>query len=213
MFVLIMQKPAFLKIVISPEEFTSAETIVVSKLFELGLPVFHIRKSAGNAYILKSYLQAIPKQYHNRIVLHSCFELSSQFNIKGIHINTKLKPSASKLFETYSHLSISTSCHSIAELQSEKLPYKYAFLSPIFNSISKPGYLQAFSNQALTNSLATISLPCIALGGLSAANWPQAAQMGFAGAAFLGSVWQNKKAIDSWKQIDLATESFAPAIS
>jgi thiamine-phosphate pyrophosphorylase len=68
----------------------------------------------------------------------------------------------------------------------------YAFLSPVFDSLSKPGYAAAGFDPAQVRAVATRSgtPPLIALGGVSAERLADAKGMGFSGAAVLGSVWQ-----------------------
>lgn len=70
----------------------------------------------------------------------------------------------------------------------------YCFLSPIFNSISKPGYTSSLT--ALTDLqpyLATARYPVIALGGVTPDVFPQLADAGFSGAALLGSIFSNEE--------------------
>ena len=67
----------------------------------------------------------------------------------------------------------------------------YAFLSPIFDSISKQGYAAAgFEERRLSAALQHCRVPLIALGGMTAGRVAKAAEMGFSGVAVLGAVWQ-----------------------
>lgn len=66
----------------------------------------------------------------------------------------------------------------------------YAFLSPIYNSISKQGYAAAaFDRRALKATLSACPIPIIALGGVTADKLPELRDLGFAGIAVIGSVW------------------------
>ncbi|KAF5841152.1 thiamine phosphate synthase superfamily [Dunaliella salina] len=90
----------------------------------------------------------------------------------------------------------STSLHSLEDLQGGKARYgalDYAFLSPIFDSISKKGYAAAKFDPVQLRTLLQEhgkQLPVIALGGISAENCLQALDMGFQGVAVLGSIWE-----------------------
>mmetsp|Transcript_20269 Transcript_20269/g.56475 ORF Transcript_20269/g.56475 Transcript_20269/m.56475 type:complete len:239 (-) Transcript_20269:97-813(-) len=90
----------------------------------------------------------------------------------------------------------STSLHSLEDLQVGKARYgalDYAFLSPIFDSISKKGYMAAKFDPVQLRALLQEhgkQLPIIALGGISAENCLQALDMGFQGVAVLGSIWE-----------------------
>lgn len=57
------------------------------------------------------------------------------------------------------------SLHSLQELSEDLQGLDYAFLSPIFDSISKPGYTAAFDAEALRDALSKATCPIIALGG------------------------------------------------
>ena len=82
--------------------------------------------------------------------------------------------------------------HSIKELENIA-DYEYVFLSPIFDSISKTGYIHAFTSEDLLNakSAGLINKQVIALGGINAENIPIARQYGFGGVAVIGALWGN----------------------
>lgn len=85
---------------------------------------------------------------------------------------------------------VSTSFHSLAQAAHEDYgSLKYAFLSPIFESISKPGYTAAFVKEDLQASVSQSSLPLVALGGITSTNISQVKDLGFWGAAVLGYIW------------------------
>ncbi len=63
----------------------------------------------------------------------------------------------------------------------------YAFLSPIFDSISKAGYNSHFEEQVLRKYADQGLLDnVVALGGIDGENVVKVRDLGFAGAAFLG---------------------------
>jgi len=55
--------------------------------------------------------------------------------------------------------------HDLQQLDVEYGALDYAFLSPIFDSISKAGYEAAFDLDNLTTSIAACNIPLVALGG------------------------------------------------
>ena len=73
-------------IVISNPVNINGEFEFLNQLFSLGLEYFHIRKPGFNYSDLRNYIKDIPSKYHNRIILHSHFELLNEFELKGIHI-------------------------------------------------------------------------------------------------------------------------------
>ena len=60
---------------------------LLNQLFSNGLEVFHLRKRDYTLQQMMDYIQAIPAEFHPRIVIHSHFQLLSYFNLKGVHFN------------------------------------------------------------------------------------------------------------------------------
>ena len=97
----------------------------------------------------------------------------------------------------------SLSSEVLDEVFSGSFSFDYVFLSPIFNSISKPGYNAAFTQEQLLQAAASpaFSQKVYALGGVSAENLPQVSRMGFAGAVLLGDVWQAPSPVQRFSQL------------
>jgi thiamine-phosphate pyrophosphorylase len=201
-------------IVLSPEQHLSgnqkpvSETEILLQLFENGLQRFHLRKPAWNFLQLQHYINSVPEKFHNRIVLHSHFELAAEFAVTGIHKKTEAHESG--VTEWSCGQIISTSFHSLREIESCHYPYEYVFLSPVFDSISKPGYRSAFDPGPLSTFLQfrkkeNSNPPLIvALGGVSASNLAKLKTLGFDGAAVLGSIWESQDPLTSFLEIQTA---------
>ena len=88
--------------------------------------------------------------------------------------------------------SVSRSCHSLEEISRYKGECDYLTLSPIFNSISKQGYMAAFGpgQLAAARDSGLIDSRVMALGGVTLENIPRVKELGFGGVAILGDVWQ-----------------------
>lgn len=90
------------------------------------------------------------------------------------------------------------SSHSLAELATCPTDRRYQFLSPIFDSISKQGYLAAFDigsdegKTKLRDAISKATVPVYALGGVTVDKIPMLESLGFSGAAFLGEVWSKE---------------------
>ncbi len=158
-------------IVISPPTVFPNEHRVIESLFENGLEIFHIHKPSYSKEETETFIQQIPSKYHNRIALHSHFP----------------------------------KFHSLKELEDCKEKYEYAFLSPIFDSISKVGYKSNFDLQTLQSRvLGTKLLKCkniIALGGIDEDKIETVRELGFAGVAVLGAIWNSENPIEKFKRI------------
>jgi len=96
------------------------------------------------------------------------------------------------------------SAHSFEEL--EKIKTDICFLSPIFDSISKFGYKAKYNRDELKEGIAAWknlkrSQKLFALGGVSAENIAELAELGFDGAAVLGAVWHNPDPVEALLEI------------
>jgi thiamine-phosphate pyrophosphorylase len=188
-----------IKIVLSSPEEVTDEFVRLNALFEEGLSHFHLRKPDFTEKQLEAYLKQVKPLYLKRVVLHSHHSLIRKYNLKGIHLRTsdRQKLGQQELQTLVKELrkkglTISTSCHSLDEIETLSPRFDYVFLSPIFKSISKMDYPAAFSKEELITFFKErkSKVPVIALGGLTPENAVHLADYGFDGAAFLGSIWQ-----------------------
>lgn len=186
-------------IVITSPDALPGEVSFIERLFEHGMDLLHLRKPEADEATYAHLLEAIPEQWHRRIVLHDHFQLTERFALHGVHLNRRnpLPPAAWQG-------SCSASCHSLQEVTAQKPQRDYLFLSPIFNSISKVGYAAAFPEELLQEAACQgiIDHQVIALGGITAAHIPLLHQWHFGGAAFLGDIWGrlHDPTVDSYLQ-------------
>ena len=164
------------------------EVQFLASVLDAGFHFLHVRKPGYTEQQMRRYLSAIPAIYHNRLKLHSHFSLVEEFALGGVHLNHR-SPSLPGTIDA-ARLSISCSCHSLEELQAASW-CDYAFLSPIFNSISKRGYGSAFTLADLQQFFAR-NPQCrnaVALGGVTPGHLRELKACSFAGAAFLGYIF------------------------
>ena len=93
-------------------------------------------------------------------MLHECICILTQ----GIHYTERSRPAA-PLARLKDSLTVSTSFHTSAQLRVDWGAVDYAFLSPVYDSISKEGYGAAFGEAELGAALAAATVPVVALGG------------------------------------------------
>ena len=136
---------------------------------------------------MEQLLNRLPPEYLKRIVTHEHFQLASFRNLKGIHLNGR-NPTAPAGFTGH----ISRSCHSLEEVAKYKATCDYVFLSPIYDSISKEGYPSAYTTDSLQKArqAGIIDAKVMALGGVTAAHFPEISSLGFGGAVLLGDIWK-----------------------
>jgi len=98
--------------------------------------------------------------------------------------------------------------HSLEELTAHKGKYDYAFLSPIFDSISKAGYKSKFDlnklkNSSLLSSRREVGGEVFALGGINEDKIEICRELGFAGVSVLGAIWNSKNPVEKFKRLKL----------
>jgi len=196
----VMRPENFKLIVITPEKEITEEANLLTNLFESGLQLLHLRKPDYTINEIRNLITDIPAIFHPKIVLHSHYELLNDFNLKGIHLPEKLRLEGNtKQIKNI----VSTSFHKIEDILSTKTNFEYAFLSPIFQSISKEGYEPVIKPNVLKDffRLNKINFPVIALGGITDQNVIQVRDIGFFGAACIGYVWENPNPIQQFKKL------------
>lgn len=200
----VLMSDPFKLIVISSEHGIANEVQVVSQLFECGLNCFHLRKYKWDEAETTAFLNLTPIEFHKRIVLHSHFSLLERYDLKGIHLNEENR---SKIERFENKKIISTSFHSLEEIENNKYPYGYVFLSPVFDSISKPGYTSKFNFGIIADRFQRWKLEdrimpeVIALGGVEAKNVINVKTLGFSGAAVSGAVWSSEDPFNAFLEI------------
>lgn len=183
--------------ILSYPHFFEGEAAVIVDILSNCKVVFHLRKPEADDDTYSRFLAKIPKRYYSQIIIHACYDLASKYNFAGLHYSTsKRKLSNDVLYDQ----KVGSSCHSIDELTLVKSEFNYCFLSPVFDSVSKEGYLSGFDCKEVTEFLnKEDESKIIALGGMTKNTVSKAQEMGFDGAAVLGAVWgANPQASDDF---------------
>jgi thiamine-phosphate pyrophosphorylase len=186
-------------IVISNPFCFKEEALLINRLFEAGLGVFHLRKPGLDRVAYKRLIGEIHPAYHPQLAIHQFHELREEYRIGRLHF-TEQHRRAAEGKDLTSNFTLSTSIHDLSEFAGLS-DFSYAFYGPVFDSLSKPGY----QGMILPDFrwLATGKDPkLIALGGIDPTNLRQVRQMGFDGAAILGVLWNEPlKALDTFKKL------------
>lgn len=189
-------------IIIAPEVDISTETNTLNQLFEAGLACYHLRKPKKNFKEHIAYLNAIHPKFHNRIVVHLFHELASEFNLKGVHFQEQkrkalLRNKSARYFDNLraNDFTISSSFHSPEDISNCTIDFNYHFLSPVFTSISKTGYIgRGFDVNNLSKTV-------IGIGGVTADNIIKTKTLGYNGVGVLGGIWNTDNPVESFKKI------------
>lgn len=185
-------------VVISPEKDYENETYWVNKLLEAGLEHFHLRKPNSNERTMRKYIQSIDSDFRNRVVLHSHYNLGTEFGLLRIHLPEYIREN---LREEICDLDfeLSTSVHSMGAFNILDAKVQYGFLSPFYESISKVDYGK---NSSVLNQLqfrTNHSTKLIALGGI---DWFTLSKLRdkVDGFALLGAVWNTGNPLKIYKK-------------
>jgi thiamine-phosphate pyrophosphorylase len=197
-------------VVISSPDAIADEANIINALFEEGLEILHLRKPGIERGGLEILLKKIKPQYMHQIALHQRHQIAADWGISRLHFTETKRAEMSK--EEWGALKqadniLSTSVHDIEAYKQLPPVFDYTFFGPVFNSISKEGYLSVTGDDFVFPVVA--GLPkVIAIGGINGQNIQRVKAMGFSGAAVLGMIWrqpddsaeQLKKVRTAWKQ-------------
>lgn len=150
----------------------------------------HIRKPGISNQEQEAYLSAFSEAEKARIVVHQKQDIALANGLINLH----LKSSERERIEFYplakaGKIQLSTSTHSWATFNQLDPVFSAAFISPIYPSISKPGY--GLKEQLpLDTERQNKQTKLIALGGLNAQRLTLLKNKGFDDYALCGAIWE-----------------------
>ncbi|RUT70961.1 thiamine phosphate synthase [Flavobacterium cupreum] len=184
-------------IVITNPSSIANEISIIDSLFEEGLSLLHIRKPDFSELEMALFIHQIKLRFRANLVLHSHHELAQDFGINRIHFPEKQRK---EVFEiARENKIISTSVHSIETFNALHPNFEYAFLSPVFKSISKENYESETDFFEALKSRINFKTKLIALGGMASENIQKALENGFDDIALLGAVWNHQNPVNQFK--------------
>lgn len=186
-------------IVITSPTAVCHEIDIIHSLFENGLSLLHIRKPDYSEAEMISFLTAVGNDYKSKLVLHSYHHLANDFGINRLHYSKIIKKEDDFIF--------STSTHSIEEFNALKT-FDYAFLSPVYPSISKSDYTSAENLLESVKKRTNFNTKLIALGGISSENISETLKKGFDDVALLGTIWNSTNPLENFKKCQQTVLSF-----
>ena len=198
-------------ILITPEQKKTDELKLVNDLFDEGLPRLHIRKTNFAVKDYADYIRRISEIHHSKLVLHGGgFELLSEFNIRGLHFNSQQLADTQLLdrwFNNHSELTKSGSFHHWTEIAKFSYPLDYAFISPVFDSISKTDYKAGIGLSglgALRKYMNDNGQRCpriYGMGGIDSPHLKVLSEYHFDGAVVYGAIWKSPQPITYLRSI------------
>jgi thiamine-phosphate pyrophosphorylase len=200
----------FLLAVITKPGIFPGEADYLEGLLEAGLTKLHLRKPRAGEKEKTVLLERLAPRWAGRLVWHGSRERALSYGIAQVHGSVGLAGGLGKSggglpvetgdrlaterggrWGSAVQLAVSTSVHSWEEMKTLPAGLAYAFISPLFDSISKPGY---GANTALLD-LPADDLPClpVGLGGIGADTIGEVMRRGWKGAAVLGWIWEEPR--------------------
>jgi thiamine-phosphate pyrophosphorylase len=188
----------FLLAVLTSPVDISGEIECLEGMLEAGLEKLHLRKPGG---AVEGLLERLAPWWSSKLVVHGSVELAMRHGVSQVHGAVRARDGAA----------VSTSVHSWEELKRLPSGVAYAFISPVFDSISKRGYLA----NADMLTIPPEPLPCrpVGMGGVSADTIGLMIARGWTGAALLGWIWEEpREAVSRFEQIKKIIDGQAKGI-
>lgn len=181
-------------VAITPVDIFAEEAYAIATLLGEGWWRVHLRHPGATAEEYAEILGKLSPEQRAKVTVHDHYStLSRLFPEIGLHINSRQDGAAAS-----SPGIVSRSCHTIAEALS--FDGDYAMLSPVFDSVSKPGYRAAFSDGQL-RSLEGCPNEIIALGGVTPERLHLLSDYNFSGFAMLGAIpWRSPEEIKTFSK-------------
>jgi thiamine monophosphate synthase len=184
----------FLLVVLSQPGVFAGEAGYMERLLEAGLARLHLRKPEATDEELEQLLSRLAPRWGQRLVVHGPRnrELALRYGVPNIHGSVAYRDgrgySGGGPTADGEGLTVSTSAHGWEEFGKLPAGLAYAFISPLFDSISKRGYS---ASEGLLKQPEG-ELPCrpVGLGGVSAGTIGLMLDKGWKGAAVLGWIWE-----------------------
>lgn len=146
---------------------------------------------------LTKRVMALAKPVGTKVIVNSRVDVALACGAHGVHLPSDSMPVQRVRQIAQEPFLIGVSTHSLEEaLRAEQEGASYVFFSPVFTSVSKPGYGPEKGSlaglQALQRVCKEVRIPVLALGGVDEGNALQCKQAGAAGIAAI-SMFQRER--------------------
>lgn len=187
-------------VVITSPDKSQSEIPAVIELFHEGLMTLHVRKPKFSTSKLREYIEAIPEQYHNRVIIHSHHRLALRYNLKGIHLTKHHRKNAARLFFKLAwyrlrkpSMVITRSFHQIETLSTNRTKFSYAFINPYFSKIDPLKNSFDVNKKYLADSISKSRCPVYASGNINEENFRELKGMNLKGLAISKMIWKKQE--------------------
>lgn len=182
----------------SSKSITNESSLIIS-LFESGVNTLHLRKPKHSRNEIEQILNAVPKKFHNRIIIHKRPELVFKFNLKGIHLT---KERREKSFKNWLYrlkfklrnpkLLFTTTFGSIESLAENTNTFDYIFFGPVFTEKTHYSLSEESGINVLKNAIESSGQKVYAMGGIEQERFELLRKAGFSGVVLPKSIWKEE---------------------
>ncbi|QQT26249.1 thiamine phosphate synthase [Sphingobacterium spiritivorum] len=182
-------------IIISPDTITPQHLELIHSFPWSDELLYHLRLPFTPKDDIIHILKDIDRHLYPFIVLHYHKETALKAGIRRVHISPDKKKEIS-LPDT--DLILSASTHHVDEFNSLDADIAYAFISPVYPSISKEGY-QATADFKIHNiqHRTNFNSRMIALGGITEYNISELKTLGYDDVAMCGYIWKHQNPLSA----------------
>ncbi len=151
---------------------------------DLAVDTVQLRAKSLDAAALLLRARQLRQAFRGHLIINDRIDVCLAAGADGVHLPShRVAPSLLKA-RFGLQLRIGVSCHTLDEvLRAEQEGADYVYLSPIFESPSKPGYGPLLGLRVLEAAAKAATIPVIALGGVNPSNAASCVAVGAAGVA------------------------------
>lgn len=193
-----------LLIVTHPDHLTG-ETHIWQELLSAGADAILLRKPGWTEDDYVNLLNRTDPACYPRMLIAQYCLLQKVYGLMGAHFSENLRnstpPQWLQALRSEGCL-LSTGIHSAATMPAMAARWDLLLLSPVFDSISKPGYPGQLPTGFQLQRSGNTGAQVLALGGVNHSNAALAREMGFDGIALLGAIWREpENAVENFIEI------------
>jgi thiamine-phosphate pyrophosphorylase len=158
--------------------------------------------SGGELYRLGRELRDVTARYGAMLLVNGRVDVALAVDADGVHLpaNSFRVGDARALLGSGKLIGVST--HSVDELKTaERDGADFAVFGPVLAPLSKSDYAPPMGIAGLRDACASVSIPVLALGGVTAEAIPEIRASGASGVALIGAVFGDPSPADAMRRI------------
>jgi thiamine-phosphate pyrophosphorylase len=180
-------------IVVTSSDEQAGEAELLGELFRSGMRRLLVSKPSWSHDRVRVLLQSLPAGLLPHVTLDGHFGLAEELGVGGMALSDRASDEQRREFERVCRLRPTVQpCgrfHTLDGLARKADAFSEAWLSPVFESISKTGHRPPFRIEKIREAVKSLPIPAVALGGVRADRIGELARSGFSSAAVSGAIW------------------------